>query len=494
MPPPPPKLSVKVADDEAGTSGGSSHQHNPPNRNQGPGVGDSLRIGGDGITVLSSSLAPYIFNEGGMVAPKGDSQHYKISEGDIRIVKRLGAGASSVVFKGFLYKENRFVAIKKINVFERDMRHQMMNDVKALCDAGSMPSLISFCGAYHIPDGGQIAIVLEYMDGGSLADVMAKVQKIPENVLSKITAPILRGLVYLHRNKRMIHRDIKPANILINLEGEPKITDFGISAFMNNTLAVCNTFLGTVTYMSPERLENSSYSFPADIWSLGLSLVEAATGKYPYDTSVGTFELMMQVTKEEVPFLNPKEFSPEFQDFIRLTLLKDPYKRPTAEQLLEHPFIRKYERDPVSLKEFMQCAFDPQDKLDEIAVVFAYNYYALLSAGKERLDDLAPLYSEESLLVHDGEKHKGLASIIGKIRAVAQMHSGFKIIHEVQSVDCQALGTNGSALVHVQGRLRPLGMASGPGAAPVPFAEAFTLTQISPGEYYVASQIFRLLR
>lgn len=131
---------------------------------------------------------------------------HQISESDIRIVKRLGSGASSVVFKGFLHKENRFVAVKKISVFEKDKRHQMMNDIKALCNADDIPELIKFRGAYHCPDGGQIAIVLEYMDGGSLGDLMAKVQKIPENVLSKITARILMGLSHLHKHKKMVHR------------------------------------------------------------------------------------------------------------------------------------------------------------------------------------------------------------------------------------------------------------------------------------------------
>ncbi|GAX73570.1 hypothetical protein CEUSTIGMA_g1021.t1 [Chlamydomonas eustigma] len=453
---------------------------------------DSLRMDNDGITVLTSSYNPYMFNAEGMSKGNSDTgQHYKISEKDITIVKRLGAGASSVVFKGFLFRENRFVAVKKINVFERDMRHQMMNDVKALCDARSVPQLVSFCGAYHVPDGGQIAIVLEYVDGGSLADVLKKVVKIPENVLSKMTAKITKGLMLLHK-RHMVHRDIKPANILINLEGEPKITDFGISAFMNGTLAVCNTFLGTVTYMSPERLENMQYSFPADIWSLGLSLVEAATGRYPYDVNVGAFELMIQVMNEDVPLINASDFSPEFRDFVRLCLQKDPLKRPSAEQLLEHPFIRKYENDPVSVKEFMQCCFDPQDKLDEIAVVFAWNFYAILSAGAERLKDLAPLYADGSVFTYDGERAVGCDAIIAKLRGVAQLHAGFKIAHEVQQVDCQALGVDGSALVHVQGHLK-LGM-SGPGNKPTPFTEIFVLSQISPGEYYVASQMFRLFK
>ncbi len=97
----------------------------------------------DGITVMTASYNPYSFNAEGMSKGHADGGlNYKISERDITITKRLGAGASSVVFKGFLFKENRFVAVKKINVFEKDMRHQMMNDIKGLVDARHDPQVM----------------------------------------------------------------------------------------------------------------------------------------------------------------------------------------------------------------------------------------------------------------------------------------------------------------------------------------------------------------
>lgn len=483
----PKKFALQINVQEGGEEQADSHSQ--------PQLAGSLRLNpnSDTITILTNSYNPYSFSSDGMV--KNGSQHYKISERDIRVLKTLGRGASSTVFKGFLWKENKFVAIKKINVFEKDTRHQMMNDIKALCDAPRVPGLIEFFGAYHVPESGQISIVLEYMDGGSLADVLAKVGKIPENVLSKITGKVLMGLLYLHKNKHLVHRDIKPANILMNLEGEPKITDFGISAFIDSTLAVCHTFLGTVTYMSPERINNEPYSFPADIWSLGLALVECATGQYPYDASVGPLQLMIQVLNEESPVPPGGQFSEEFRDFVRLCMHKEPLKRPPAEQLLSHPYITKYAQDRVDLKSYMQCVFDPHDKLDEIAVVFAWNYYALLSAGLDRLKDLAPLYSDSSVLTHEGEKARGRQAIIAKLRAVAQMHAGFgKVQHQVQYVDCQPLGLDGSALVHVHGQMLPGGATSAPAGFSSLFAETFILSQIHPGEYYVANQMFRLLQ
>ena len=187
----------------------------------------------------------------------------------MRVVRTLGAGASGVVQKAFLPRESRFVAIKKISVLEREKRHQLMNDIKALCNAPLMDGLIRFYGAFHAADRGQIAVVLEYMDGGSLADVVQRVQRMPEPVLAGITAKILPALAYMHArhmvraraarlercpasspmprhapvaptpNARFaqVHRDIKPANVLMSTSGEPKVSDFGISAFMDNTIA-----------------------------------------------------------------------------------------------------------------------------------------------------------------------------------------------------------------------------------------------------------------
>lgn len=155
---------------------------------------------------------------------------------------------------------------------------------------------------------------------------------------------IFKGLTYLHGERHLVHRDIKPANLLVNLKGEPKITDFGISAGLENSVAMvcalwlssavyayffvmlldiwtfhhvrvfliylfdfqCATFVGTVTYMSPERIRNESYSYPADIWSLGLALFECGTGEFPYSANEGPVNLMLQVWSCAIGFpINP---------------------------------------------------------------------------------------------------------------------------------------------------------------------------------------------
>ena len=119
---------------------------------------------------------------------------------------------------------------------------------------------------------GAITIALEYMDGGSLANVLSQVGPIPERVLASIAYQILWGLAYLKHEKR-VHRDVKPSNLLINSKGEIKVTDFGVSKELQNSIQMCGTFLGTFKYMSPERIRNNPYSYMSDIWSFGIVMI-----------------------------------------------------------------------------------------------------------------------------------------------------------------------------------------------------------------------------
>lgn len=100
----------------------------------------------------------------------------------------------------------------------------------------------------------KVLIALEFMDGGSLANVLKKVGKIKEDMLGIITVQILRGLEHLHKVMKVAHRDIKPANILLNKNGIVKIADFGVSGQMENSADCMSSWVGTLAYMSPERL------------------------------------------------------------------------------------------------------------------------------------------------------------------------------------------------------------------------------------------------
>jgi serine/threonine protein kinase len=178
-----------------------------------------------------------------------------------------------------------------------------------------------------------VKVGLELMDWGSVGSMIKllkdrsvdtkrpgtkKQPLIPEPVLTKLAQQILNGLLYLHKCKKQIHRDIKPDNILLNSKGEAKLSDFGLSKELDKTAALCNTFVGTVTYMSPERLEGKKYSFPSDVWSFGLVLYEMATGCYPYPQSGVYMVILDHIVNSATPSLpTDGTFSPEFGNFIK---------------------------------------------------------------------------------------------------------------------------------------------------------------------------------
>lgn len=163
---------------------------------------------------------------------------------NLRIGRVVGQGSSSVVLEAVYacaHRGSLMIALKVINVFERTKRDQLIREIQSLysCDC---PAIIGFYGAFYRE--GAISIALEFMNGGSLANVIAQVGFLPEETLAHISFQILYGLTYLKRQRR-VHRDIKPSNLLINSNGEIKVTDFGVSAALGNSIAMCGTFVGT---------------------------------------------------------------------------------------------------------------------------------------------------------------------------------------------------------------------------------------------------------
>ena len=208
----------------------------------------------------------------------------------------------------------------------------------AVATAGC-PQLVSFYDAYVSPTEGTVSIVQEYMDGGSLQEIVDCGGCAAEAVLAHIAREVLEGLAFLHE-RRQIHRDIKPANLLLNHRGQVKISDFGLVRHLDSSISQADTFVGTFTYMSPERICGEEYSYSADIWGLGLTLVTCAMGRFPYDHSGGYWGLVSALREMDAPSL-PPSFSPAFRDFVRQCLHKEPGKRPTARYLLRHhPFLQ----------------------------------------------------------------------------------------------------------------------------------------------------------
>mmetsp|Transcript_16036 Transcript_16036/g.27648 ORF Transcript_16036/g.27648 Transcript_16036/m.27648 type:complete len:343 (-) Transcript_16036:636-1664(-) len=258
---------------------------------------------------------------------------------ELKKLEPLGRGAGGVVHKCVHNPTNKIVALKEVTLTEQDNKHDEIIKELNVLYTNTCPSIVSFHGAFF--NDGAFHIVLEFMDEGSLTDIMKRVGKFPEDVVGKIAGQILVGLHYLHKERHQVHRDIKPSNILFNKSGEAKLADFGVaSSQLANSTAQTATFAGTVTYMAPERLRGEPYSYPSDIWSFGLSMAECLLGQFPYPQPKSFWDMVHAVDKTS-PQLPADQMSPKFMQFVLKCLQKDPAQRPSALDLLNDPFIHE---------------------------------------------------------------------------------------------------------------------------------------------------------
>uniref|UniRef100_A0A6Q2XG27 non-specific serine/threonine protein kinase n=1 Tax=Esox lucius TaxID=8010 RepID=A0A6Q2XG27_ESOLU len=187
-------------------------------------------------------------------------------------------------------------------------------------------------------------IMIEFCPGGAVDAIMLELDRgLMEPQIKVICRQMLEALVYLHSMK-IIHRDLKAGNILLTLEGDIKLADFGVSAKNTKTLQRRDSFIGTPYWMAPEvvmceTMKDAPYDYKADIWSLGITLIELAQIEPPHH-ELNPMRVLLKIAKSEPPTLElPNKWSPEFNDFLKMALDKNPESRPTAAQLLEHPFV-----------------------------------------------------------------------------------------------------------------------------------------------------------
>eukprot|EP00440_Ansanella_granifera_P069401 gb/GFBE01075290.1/.p1 GENE.gb/GFBE01075290.1/~~gb/GFBE01075290.1/.p1 ORF type:complete len:339 (+),score=91.35 gb/GFBE01075290.1/:1-1017(+) len=271
-----------------------------------------------------------------------EGQEYRLSPEDIELDNdsHLGAGACGVVLKGVIKTSGIPVAVKTVKVDDKLKREQLLNEIRGLIAADGCVNLVQWYAGFMSKKTNVVHVALEFMDLGSLADLKKRMggSGVPSNYLASISAQICNGLHYLH-NRKVLHRDIKPENILHNRAGEVKLTDFGIAKDLDQTLAMAGTFVGTVTYMSPERCLGQEYSFASDIWSIGMVIYELSTGKYPF-ADIASFPVLFDhLCEKPEPRLDAEVVPPELVEFDAYCLTRDVAKRPDTEFLLTHPYV-----------------------------------------------------------------------------------------------------------------------------------------------------------
>lgn len=335
----------------------------------------NLQIGSQGIEQMPASFATQsqsqmnsytpdtlyntqnIFDKTSEIFNSPLKKNSNVNFKNLDLIRHLGSGAFSTVDLVFDRESGKEYAMKRITIFKdndnesKDVESKMIYaEIRSLYKCKKCPNIIH-CFNASLHDN-VISIVLEYMNGNSLEKLLKDKSLIPENVLGYIVVSVLKGLRFLH-DRHIVHRDIKPANILLSESGIVKISDFGLTScekqdFGPKNKQVFESCKGTIVYMSPERIQELPHSFNCDIWSLGITVAELRSGKFPFQVNGSYFEVLDHVTSFGKPYLDPNFFSEELQSFIIACCTVDPDKRPSSKELLNHPWLSSFKNEEES--------------------------------------------------------------------------------------------------------------------------------------------------
>uniref|UniRef100_A0A8C7NQE3 Myosin IIIB n=1 Tax=Oncorhynchus mykiss TaxID=8022 RepID=A0A8C7NQE3_ONCMY len=271
--------------------------------------------------------------------------------GDWDIAETIGKGTYGKVYRVNNRKDGSQAAVKVLDPIN-DVDEEIEAEYNILRTLSNHPNVVKFYGMFYKSDdlsGGQLWLVLELCNGGSVTDLikglLMRGQRLLEPVIAYILYGALLGLQHLHNN-RIIHRDVKGNNILLTTEGGVKLVDFGVSAQLTSARLRRNTSVGTPFWMAPEVIAceqqyDSTYDARCDVWSLGITAIELADGDPPL-SEMHPVKALFKIPRNPSPTLrNPEEWCRSFSHFIAQCLIKDFETRPSVTHLLEHPFIKQ---------------------------------------------------------------------------------------------------------------------------------------------------------
>jgi serine/threonine protein kinase len=344
----------------------------------------------------------------GMLSPGGDTSpmanaHCKSAVAlgggvdDYELLEEIGKGAFGVVHRARHIASGEMVAVKIIDL---DKAQDEMDDVQqeiAVLQTCNCPHLTKYHGSFIVQSS--LWIVMELLEGGSLQDLLKEQDAtLDENTIAWVLKGILKALVYLH-GERKIHRDIKGANILLDCDGEIRLADFGVTVQLTHSIHKRQTVVGSPYWMAPEVIQGTEYDEKADIWSLGITSFELAMGVPPL-SNIHPMRAVLTIPKRAPPTLPEQSpggtiFSKRFSHFVERCLQTDPASRPTANELLKHPFIRSARRT-----ESIASLIKDRNASRAMQEFFSSNIAS--SAGRGSVAECVPALEENE--VHEGNE------------------------------------------------------------------------------------------
>jgi serine/threonine protein kinase len=255
-----------------------------------------------------------------------------------RDITQIGQGANAEVFSGFSIKTGAKVAIKKLR-WDPSKSQSLINEIQIM--KSSVHTNVIKCTDCFLCEG-ELWVIMEYIDFGCLTDVLDQYPKglqLTEAQIAFLCSHTLRALEYIH-NQGIIHRDVKTDNILLGMDGRVKLADFGSAARLTPTRPSRKTVIGSPYWMAPELIRGEEYSQKVDIFSLGCTIQELAVGEPPFSEYPPLKTLFLLATSDVPPLKNEdQKWTPIFMDFANKCVKKDPANRPSASDLLAHPFL-----------------------------------------------------------------------------------------------------------------------------------------------------------
>ncbi|OQV14105.1 STE20-like serine/threonine-protein kinase [Hypsibius exemplaris] len=257
------------------------------------------------------------------------------------LVGELGDGAFGKVYKAENRNTKALAAAKVCELKDEDELEDFLTEIDILTSCKHQ-NIVTLHEAFFY--GSKLWMLIEFCGAGAVDQIMTELEKpLTEPQIRFVGHETCVALEYLHRNM-IIHRDLKAGNILLTMDGQVKLADFGVSAKNKQLAQRRDSFIGTPYWMAPEIMRCETfrdwpYDYKADIWSFGITLIEMAEMDPP-NHEMSPMRVLIRIQKADPPKLkHADKWSTDFSDILRYALVKEPDNRPTAAEVLKHPFF-----------------------------------------------------------------------------------------------------------------------------------------------------------